>query len=154
MPTVTYNDESYTCTIAFKGEDYIHLMDSNGLMIAAFDGVTDFSGFGISDGNWVTPSPANDCVAIVNEDSTISNGGKIANSVVLTAAGWSDNLQTVALAGMTGSKNIVVSPAPASHVAYGEASVYCSAQADGSLTFTSDDAPTSNLTVNVLVIGG
>jgi len=153
MPTVTYNDESYTCTIAFKGEDYIHLMDSNGLMIAAFDGVTDFSGFGISDGNWVTPSPANDCVAIVNEDSTISNGGKIANSVVLTAAGWSDNLQTVALAGMTGSKNIVVSPAPASFEAWCEAGVRATAQNGKNLTFTCTDVPEMDLTANILIVG-
>lgn len=79
-------------------------MDSSGLVIAAFDGVTDFSGFVISDGNWVTPSPANDHLAVISEDGTVDNGGKIANSVTLTAAGWSDNLQTVALAGMTGTK--------------------------------------------------
>ena len=154
MATVTYNDESFTCTTALKGADYIHLLDDDGHMVATFDGVSDFSKFVISGGSWTTPSPANDCAAVIIEDGTIENGGKIANSVVLTAAGWTDNLQTVALAGMTGSKNIVVSPAPASHVAYGEASIYCSAQGNGTLTFTCDGTPDSDLAVNVLVMGG
>ena len=44
MPTVTYNDETYTCTTALKGTDCIHLLDSEGAMMVAFDGITDFRG--------------------------------------------------------------------------------------------------------------
>ena len=28
MPTVTYNNENFTCTTALKGADYIHLLDA------------------------------------------------------------------------------------------------------------------------------
>lgn len=76
MPTVTYNENSYSCTTALKGENYIHLLDTNGRMTVAFDGVVDFSGFSITGGNWTTPATENEChVAVLREDGTIGKGG-------------------------------------------------------------------------------
>ena len=76
MATITYLGESYDCATALKGDDYIHLLDSNGDMLAAFDGISDFSGFSITDGDWVTPTPEEDCyVAVVKDDQTMGKGG-------------------------------------------------------------------------------
>lgn len=73
-------------------------------------------------------------------------------SVSLTAANWSSNQQTVTVTGVTASNTVVVTPAPASHAIYCESGVYCSAQANGKLTFTCTETPTVNLTVNVLIL--
>ena len=75
-----------------------------------------------------------------------------ARTVTLSTASWSSNQQTVSVTGATASNIIIVSPVPASYVAYGEAGVRCSAQASNSLTFTCTDTPTANLTVNVIIL--
>lgn len=66
---------------------------------------------------------------------------------------WTSNQQTVTVSGVTSSNYIVVSPAPASYDAYCEAGIYCSAQGANSLTFKCDTAPSSSLTVNIMIIG-
>ena len=80
------------------------------------------------------------------------DGRKATASATLTAAGWGSKKQTVNVAGVTTNNAILVTPAPSSFVAYGEAVVYCSAQGDGTLTFTCDEVPTVDLTVNVLIM--
>lgn len=76
MATVTYNGETFSCVTALKGADYVHLLDSEGIMVAAFDGVEDFSLFTISDGDWTDPTPAHDCsIAVVGDDGVIRKGG-------------------------------------------------------------------------------
>lgn len=70
----------------------------------------------------------------------------------LTVAGWSNNEQTVAVQGVTTNSSVIVSPDANSFTAYGEAGIYCSAQAANSLTFTCESVPTTALTVNVLII--
>lgn len=73
-------------------------------------------------------------------------------SISLLASSWSNMQQTVTVSGVTANGTIVVTPSPTSHVAYCEAGVYCSAQADGTLTFACSDTPDTNLTVNVMVL--
>lgn len=76
MATVTFLGETYECTTALKGADYIHLLDANGDMTAAFDGVTDFGLFSITGGSWKEPTSAGDCyLAVVQDDGTIGKGG-------------------------------------------------------------------------------
>lgn len=76
MATVTYLGESYECSVAFRGANYIHLLDANGGMIASFDGITNFSGFTISGGSWTAPASDDDChIAVIREDGTIGKGG-------------------------------------------------------------------------------
>lgn len=49
MATITFNGESFAVDHAVKGADYIHGYDANGVLIVAFDGVTDFAGFTYDD---------------------------------------------------------------------------------------------------------
>ena len=60
MALVTHLDQEYTCSKAIKGEDYIHLLDNEGEIKTAFDGISDFKDFSITDGEWVTPTPEED----------------------------------------------------------------------------------------------
>lgn len=73
-------------------------------------------------------------------------------SVSLNAANWSSNAQTVSVSDVTADNTIIVTPAPESFVAYNNSQVYCSAQADGKLTFKCTNKPTAALTVNVLIV--
>lgn len=73
-------------------------------------------------------------------------------TVTLSASGWSENTQTVSVAGVAADSIVVVAPAPASRKAYMEADVYCSAQGNGTLTFACEDVPSAALTVNVQII--
>lgn len=72
--------------------------------------------------------------------------------VLLTAAGWADKAQTVTANGVTADNTVVISPAPGSYTVYGDGAVRCIAQGNNSLTFTCDDVPTTDITVNVTVI--
>lgn len=80
------------------------------------------------------------------------DGRKATASVTLSASGWSENRQTVSVPGVTGDNTVLVTPAPGSYVAYGEAVVYCSAQGSGTLTFTCGELPTADLIANVLIM--
>ena len=82
MAKVSFNGQTLNCTTAIKGADYIHLLDADGLMIAAFDGVTNFSSFSISGGSWKTPTPENECyMAVIKDDGTVGKGGHRCNEV-------------------------------------------------------------------------
>ena len=85
MAIVKHFDKEYSCTTAIKGNDYVHLLNENGKMIVAFDGVSDFSSFSITDGSWATPTPENNCyVAVIKDDGTIGKGGHRCCDVVTT----------------------------------------------------------------------
>ena len=73
-------------------------------------------------------------------------------AVSLPASGWSNNKQTVSVSGMASTNTVIVTAAPASYEHYNECAVRCSAQGNGTLTFTCTDKPTSNLTANVLIL--
>lgn len=73
-------------------------------------------------------------------------------TVTLSAARWSSLKQTVNASGVTSNNTVIVAPTAGSHNAYSEAGVYCSAQANGKLTFKCSEKPTVALTVNVLII--
>ena len=76
MPTLKYLGETFDCTTAIKGDNYIHLLDDNGVMVAAFDAITDFSGFTLENGSYVAPTADHSCrVAVIRDDGTIGVGG-------------------------------------------------------------------------------
>lgn len=76
MPTLKYLDEVFDCATAIKGADYIHLLDDNGVMVAAFDAITDFSAFALENGSYVSPTADHSCkVAVIRDDGTIGVGG-------------------------------------------------------------------------------
>ena len=56
MPTLTYLEESFDCATAIKGEDYIHLLDENGILIVSFEGVADFTHFTLVNGEYTAPT--------------------------------------------------------------------------------------------------
>ena len=76
-------------------------------------------------------------------------------TITLPVASWSNGSQSVSCTGVTANNTVVISPAPDSHTAYGEAGVKCTAQGGNSLTFTCDasSVPEVSLTVNVLIVG-
>ena len=80
--------------------------------------------------------------------------GAVSNSftVLLHAAGWADNVQTVTANGVTADNTVVVSPAPSSYDAYAESMIRCTAQGVRSLTFSCKDVPADDITVNITVI--
>lgn len=73
--------------------------------------------------------------------------------VTLTAAGWSDNTQTVTVSGVTADNMVIVTYAPGSRAAWTDADIYCSAQAANALVFTCSDVPTTDVTANVAIFG-
>lgn len=76
MPTLTYLGETYDCTTAIKGPDYIHLLDANGVLTAAFDRITSFTGFTLANGSYTTPTADQNCyLAVIRDDGTIGKGG-------------------------------------------------------------------------------
>ena len=77
-------------------------------------------------------------------------------SVSLTASGWDATAltQTVEVSGVSDDETVqLIQPVPsaASQAAYIEAGILCTGQAEGSLTFTAETAPTADLTVYVVI---
>lgn len=93
-----------------------------------------------NDGTWAEPSSGG--VSYVTTTAT------------LTANGWSSDSQTVSCSPVTASNDVIVAPAPASAADYAAAGIVCTAQGSGTLTFTCTTAPSSAITVNVLVLSG
>ena len=82
MITVTVYGETYECGTAYKGSDYIRLMDANGMVSASFTGISDFSSFSISGVNWSTPAePDNSPIVVAMEDGSISKGSSTCNDI-------------------------------------------------------------------------
>lgn len=77
-----------------------------------------------------------------------------AKTATLTAAGWSNKTQTVAVNGVTADNTVIVGPSPTSQDVWAKAGVKCTAQAANSLTFTCKTAPTAALNVNIVILGG
>ena len=73
-------------------------------------------------------------------------------TATLSTGSWSNKTQAVTVTGVTATNTVFVTPAPASLSAYGNAGVYCSAQAANSLTFTCETVPSANLTVNIIIL--
>lgn len=75
-------------------------------------------------------------------------------TVTLTAAGWSNNAQTVTVRGVSADETVqLIQPMPstASQAAYIEAGILCTGQDTDSLIFTAETAPAEDLTVYVVV---
>lgn len=73
-------------------------------------------------------------------------------SVTIATSDWSNKTATKSVSGVTASNTVIVSPASASYVAYGEAQVRATAQGTNQLTFTCTDVPSSSVTVNVAIL--
>ena len=75
-------------------------------------------------------------------------------TVTLTTSAWASNTQTVTVSGVLADETaqlIQPMPAVASQAAYYAAGILCTNQAANSLTFTCQEAPSSDLTVYVVM---
>ena len=70
----------------------------------------------------------------------------ITTTVTLPVAGWSNNAQTVSVSGVTTSNLIIVNVTANS---YG---VECTAQGSGTLTFSCESLPTTDVSVSVAIL--
>lgn len=75
-------------------------------------------------------------------------------TATLSASGWNSSTksQTITVAVVSADDDVVATYAPDSHDAYVNAGVYCSAQADGSLTFKCNKIPSADLIVNIMLL--
>lgn len=102
------------------------------------------------------------CVATINNGtnnniSVPATSGTMAvigvnTTITLASANWSSNTQTVNVTGMTATGVVLVSPIPADQADYTSAGITCSAQGSGTLTFTCDTAPSSDIDVTVVML--
>lgn len=102
---VSFCGVNYECAKALKGSNYVHLLDTNGKIIAAFDGVSNFSGFVISGGSWSTPKTENSCfLAVVREDGTVVKSSVSCGDIPKETEEWTFTLED----GSVITKNVVV----------------------------------------------
>lgn len=80
-----------------------------------------------------------------------SHGRGRAFQLTLAAANWSNDQVTVA-ADVLASDEVIACYAPSYHDDWMDADIYLSGQADGSLTFSCVTAPSSDITVNILLL--
>ena len=74
-------------------------------------------------------------------------------TVTIATSDWSSNVCTKNVTGVTSSNHIIVSPAPASYLAYGEAQIRAVSQGSGTISFACESVPSSSVTVNVMIVG-
>lgn len=92
-------------------------------------------------------------ITIVQEELETNNvPSKSRITVTLTASAWSNLSQTVTASGVTSDCDVVVSPASSSHDNYSESGVRCTGQGNNQLTFGCTEKPSSNLSVNVMIL--
>ena len=75
-------------------------------------------------------------------------------TATLSATGWSDKSQTIAVEGVTASNTVFVAPASDSQEVWGKAGIFCSSQSAGTLTFTCKNVPSAAVTANIVILGG
>lgn len=110
--------------------------------VSGTDFVAPVAGKGLSSNDYTT------------EEKTKLEGLSVpaARTATLTVAGWSSNKQTISVTGVTANSILTVTYAPASHDAWLDAGVYCSAQGAGTLTFTCESVPSAALTANIVIL--
>lgn len=74
-------------------------------------------------------------------------------TLTLASASWTDNTQTITIAGVTADNPVFVGPEPsnANYEAYNDAEVRCVSQAESALTFQCGSTPSTDLLVNVAI---
>lgn len=78
----------------------------------------------------------------------------ISSSIILSADGWDGTTsnQVISVEGVTLSNIVIVSPIPSDQDAYSSSSIKCIDQGEGSLTFNCGTIPTTDITVNVVIL--
>lgn len=76
-------------------------------------------------------------------------------NAVLQSSSWANSVQTVTVAGVledTTTCAVIVTAQPGSLETYLDCGVQCTAQGADKLTFTCKEVPTTDLSVNVLIL--
>lgn len=73
--------------------------------------------------------------------------------ITLVAGNWSNKAQTVNVSGVTADNTVLVSATPEYIAEYATYGIICTAQGEGTLTFTCDFTPSDNILVNVVILG-
>lgn len=142
-----------------NGVNALTLKANNGLVGSQSEGTYTISGENLV---------PNSLKGVANGVATLGADGKLTESqrppvqspatchtVTLSVSSWVSNQQTVLLPDVDAdetAQTIMASPASASATAYYDAEVMLAAQASGSLTFSCSTAPTSDLTVYVVIM--
>lgn len=108
--------------------------------------VSEFTPWGTATTGYVVTKTAN------GYEWSAPSGWSSTITVTLASASWSSKSITVSATGVTASNTVIVSPAPANINDYATNSVYCSAQWSGTLTFSCNTEPTSDIDVNVVIL--
>ena len=77
----------------------------------------------------------------------------LTRTATLLSTGWSSKSQTVNVDGVTATNTVFVAAVPASQGLYSGYGIICTAQGNGTLTFTCDYVPDTNINVNVVILG-
>lgn len=75
--------------------------------------------------------------------------------VSLPLSGWTGSstfTNTIAISSIKADTIVIASPAPSDKDAFAFSNVHCSAQAEGSLTFTAKTKPSADLTANLIIV--
>lgn len=106
-------------------------------------------------GDIPTPGGSDVATDLSSLSAAIANKANpsVATLVTIAVADWSNQTCTKSVSGVTASNNIVVAPAPASHIAYGEAQIRATAQGSGTVTFACETVPSDAVTIIVLIVG-
>lgn len=73
-------------------------------------------------------------------------------NITLSASGWTDNLQTVYVDGVTSQSTIFVGGDMGSDPEYSSCGVYCSGQGNGTLTFTCSVVPSEDMVADIAIL--
>lgn len=73
-------------------------------------------------------------------------------NITLPKSDWVDNQQTIVVPGVTSGSTVIVGGDSGSEPEYSTCEVYCSAQSDGSLTFSCTYLPMEDVVANVLIL--
>ena len=109
------------------------------------------SSFGIT----ATAAQLNHTSGVTSNIQTQLNAKQAKHSTVtvtLNSANWNNKNQTVTVSGVTASNTVIVGPAPSSVDLYSNAGIFCTTQAANSLTFSCNITPTSNISINVIIL--
>lgn len=113
------------------------ILDMTGATITPETVLEGYSGFG-ADGNLIR--------------GTASSTKRTELNITIPLSGWVDNQQTLAVPGVTSGSTVIVGGDEGSEPEYSTCEVYCSGQADGSLTFSCTYLPMENVVANVLIL--
>ena len=140
------NAEEYSAAATYTLGDYC---TNNGKLYRCTTAITEAEAW--TEAHWTETTVGAELTAIYTALQNKADKS-VAFTVTLTAAGWSDNAQTISNEKFVSSGYAyTVAPASGSFADYADAMVYADdVTADGQMVFHCDSTPTADLTVNIV----